>query len=98
MWRRARGPAEKAPRTSGGRRWRFVGPPRIEIDFLQVAHRLAPQLLEAVGEIARKLRVADQQRREPPSGAEGMIERQHNDLPVHHVERVRELARLAPAG
>src|SRR6266540_600633 len=43
----------------------FLRAPRIEIDFLQIAHRLAPQLVEAVGQIARELGVADQERREP---------------------------------
>src|SRR5712664_3596323 len=76
----------------------LLGPPWIEIDFLQVAHRLAPQLLETMGEIARKLGVANQERREPPSGDEGMIERQHDDLFVHDVERMAELARVAHAG
>src|SRR6266702_4046987 len=76
----------------------FLRAPRIEIDFLKVAHRLAPQLLEAVGEIARKFGVANQERREPPPGDEGMIERQHDDLLVHDVERVAELARVAHAG
>src|SRR5712692_6910942 len=76
----------------------LLGPPWIEIDFLQIAHRLAPQLLEALGEIARKLGVANQERREPPPGDEGMIERQHDDLLVHDVERVAELARVAHAG
>jgi hypothetical protein len=69
------------------------GSPGIEIDFLQIAHRLAQQLLEAVGEIARKLRIANQERCEPPPGDEGMIERQHDDFLVHDVKRVAELAR-----
>src|SRR5712692_5217346 len=81
-----------------GARGRSLRAPRIEIDFLQVAHRLAPQLLEAVGEIAREFGVANQERREPPPGDEGMIERQHDDLFVHDVERVAELARVAHAG
>src|SRR5260221_12178465 len=76
----------------------FLWPPRIEIDFLQIAHRLAPQLLEAVREIARELGVANQERCEPPARDEGMIERQHDDLRVHDVERVAELARIAHAG
>ncbi len=71
---------------------------RIEIDLLQIAHGLAPQLLEAVGEIAREFGVANQERREPPPGDEGMIERQHHDLLVHDVEWVAELARVAHAG
>ncbi len=76
----------------------FLRAPRIEIDFLQIAHGLAPQLLEAVGKIAREFGVANQERREPPPGDKGMIERQHDDLLVHDVERVAELARVAHAG
>jgi len=72
--------------------------PRVHVDLLQALHRLAPESFETVGEALHQIAIADEQRREAHARHERVIERQNDDIVVHDMERMSELARVSHSG
>lgn len=68
------------------------------MNLLQGSHRLSPQRFEAIREVGGQVTVAHQQRREPTLWNERVIEREEDDLSVHDMEWMPELAGVADGG